>query len=490
MPVSFRHLGRLIRLGDNGSRFQDRRVGAQSHAPAQVGLTRDDIPLIGHGGDHRIRRVRLEFGGVGLAQAHRAGRLDHDALQPQTQPQQWQPTVAGVPDGADLSFDPADPETTRNQHRVHVGECCGRRTVDLGVTGGRLAVIGCHPAHFDFGAVGEPAGPQRLGHRQVGIGEVDVFTHQRDSHRLLRIVHPAQQVIPGGPIDIAERQVQPPHDVGVEFLTVQHLGDVVDGRRIRRGDHPVDVHVAHQRDLLLEPFRHIAIATQDQRVRGDADAAQGGHRVLGGFGLQLPRRRQIRDQRDVQKKAVLPADLMANLTGGFQERLGFDIADGAADLRDDDVWPISLGVRLGHLQDAAFDLIGDVWDHLHGIAEVLPAAFPGDDFRIHLAGGHIRRTGQIPVQEALIVADVEVGLGSVLGHEHLAVLERIHRSRIDVEVRVEFLHGHLQSASGQQLPETAGGQAFAERGDDATGDEDVLGGSLRVLAQCGQEQPP
>ena len=192
----------------------------------------------------------------------------------------------------------------------------------------------------------------------------------------------------------------------------------------------------------------------------------------------------------MQKETVLPTDLVPHLAGRFQERLGFDIADSAADLGDDDVWPVAVGVRLGHLQDPAFDLIGDVRDHLHGIAEILPTTFPGDDFRIHLAGGHIRRTGQIPVQEALIVADVEVGFGPVLGDEHLTVLERVHGSRINVEVRVEFLHGHLQSAGGQQLPETAGGQALAKRRDHATGDKDVLGGSLRVLAQCGQEQPP
>jgi len=38
------------------------------------------------------------------------------------------------------------------------------------------------------------------------------------------------------------------------------------------------------------------------------------------------------------------------------------------------------------------------------------------------------------------VAEIEVGLAAVVGDEHLAVLERVHRSRIDVEVRIELLH--------------------------------------------------
>ena len=49
------------------------------------------------------------------------------------------------------------------------------------------------------------------------------------------------------------------------------------------------------------------------------------------------------------------------------------------------------------------------------------------------------------------MADVEVGLGAVLGDEHLTMLERVHGSRIDVEVRVQLLHGDRQTAGDQQL---------------------------------------
>ena len=88
------------------------------------------------------------------------------------------------------------------------------------------------------------------------------------------------------------------------------------------------------------------------------------------------------------------------------------------------------------------------------------------------------------------MADVEVGLGTILGDEHLAVLERVHRAGIDVEVRVEFLHGDLQATGDEQLAEAAGGEALAERGHHPTGHEEMLGGGLWVLAQCGQKRPP
>ena len=85
-----------------------------------------------------------------------------------------------------------------------------------------------------------------------------------------------------------------------------------------------------------------------------------------------------------------------------------------------------------------------------------------------------RVPGQVLVDEALVVAEVEIGLGAVLGDEHLAVLERAHRARVDVQVRVELLRLHAQAARLQQPSERGGDDAFAERGDDAAGDEHVL----------------
>ncbi len=194
----------------------------------------------------------------------------------------------------------------------------------------------------------------------------------------------------------------------------------------------------------------------------DADAAQRGHRVLGGLGLELPGRRQERHQRHVQEEAVLPAHLVADLAGGLQERQRLDVADRAADLGDHHVRAVAVGVGLGHGHDPALDLVGDVRDDLDGVAEVLAAPLLGDHGRIHLTGGHIGPPGQVAVQEALVVADVEIGFGAVLGDEDLAVLERVHGARVDVEVGVELLHGHLQAACGEQLAEAAGGEALAE----------------------------
>ena len=181
-------------------------------------------------------------------------------------------------------------------------------------------------------------------------------------------------------------------------------------------------------------------------------------------------------QRDVQEEAVVAADVVAHLAGRLEERQRLDVADRAADLGDHDVRRVAVGVGRGHRPDAGLDLVGDVRDDLDGVAEVLAAALLGDHRRVDLAGGDVGRPDQVGVEEALVVPDVEVGLGAVLGDEHLAVLERVHRPGVDVEVRVQLLHRHAQPARLEQGAEAGGREALAERGGDAPGDEQMLGG--------------
>ncbi len=172
-----------------------------------------------------------------------------------------------------------------------------------------------------------------------------------------------------------------------------------------------------------------------------------------------PRRAHEGHQRHVHEEDVLAAELVTDLSRGFDERLRLDVAHRAADLGDDHV---GLG-RLGRLQaHAALDLVGDVRDDLHGVAEVLPAALAGDDLRVDLAGRDVGRLAQLDVEEALVVADVEVGLGPVVGDEHLTVLERVHRARIHVQVGVELLHDDAQSTRREKVAEACRRQALTE----------------------------
>ena len=157
---------------------------------------------------------------------------------------------------------------------------------------------------------------------------------------------------------------------------------------------------------------------------------------------------------------VVAADVVLHLADRLEEGQRLDVTDGAAHLDDHDIRLRQL--IFGHAQDAMLDLVGDVRDHLHGATEVVAAALLGDHRRIDLAGRDVARLAQRDVDETLVVAEVEIGLGAVIGDEHLAVLIRRHRARIDVEIRVELLHADMQAARLEDRADRGGGDSLAE----------------------------
>jgi hypothetical protein len=467
VAVSLVHPRRAVEAAHQRPLREVGGVGTEPHRAAQVTLAGDDAALFLHRGDHVVGRLRGELGGVGAGDVGHVPRvLDHHALQAQAQPQGGDLVLPGVPDGSHLALDAPHPEPAGDTHRVDVAEG-PRRARRLG------AVVGGHPPDVDARVCGEPAGSEGLGDRQVGVVEVDVLAHQGHRDGVARVVHPAEQLVPAGPVDVTERQRQPPHHVGVETFGVQHLGDVVDGRCIDGGHDRLGVDVAHQRDLALDAVRDGSVGAADDRVGLDADLAQRRDRVLGGLGLQLTGRGQVGHERDVQEERPVTPDLVPHLSGRLEKRQRLDVADGAADLVDDDIGCPTVPVGRRHAQHAVLDRVRDVRDDLDGVAQVLAAALLGDHAGVDLPGGDVRVLAQVPVEEAFVVTDVEVGLGAVVGDEDLAVLERVHGAGVDVEVRVELLHRDAQATVGQQRAQARGGEPLAERGGDASGDEQV-----------------
>ncbi len=84
------------------------------------------------------------------------------------------------------------------------------------------------------------------------------------------------------------------------------------------------------------------------------------------------------------------------------------------------------------------DGVGDVGNDLHGGAEIIAAPLLADDLLIDAPRGDVVGLAGRAPGEALVVAEIEVGLGAVVGDEHLAVLIGAHGSRIDIEIGVEL----------------------------------------------------
>ena len=213
-------------------------------------------------------------------------------------------------------------------------------------------------------------------------------------------------------------QAQLADDEPAQAGLLEHQRDLVDRRERLGRDHRVGRDVGEERDLLPDLVADRVVAAEDDDVGLDADAAQLLDGVLGRLRLQLAGRGEGRQQRDVDVEDVRPADVLAHLADRLEERQALDVADGPADLDDHDV---RLAVT-GDAADPLLDLVRDVGDDLDGPAEVVATALLGDDGLVDAAGRDVGELGQVLVDEPLVVAQVEVRLGAVVGDEDLAVL--------------------------------------------------------------------
>ncbi len=281
---------------------------------------------------------------------------------------------------------------------------------------------------------------------------------ERNLDRLVPLADALRQLEPFPELGGRRVDSQLAADEIVESLFLQRERNEVDVRDVGIRDHGVDVDVGEQGDLLADVAGQRLGRPADEHVRVDTDAAQLVDRMLCRLRLQLAGGVDVRDERHMQVDDVLGPDFAPELADRLQERLRLDVAHGPADLGDHDV-------RVRRLRDRAnarLDLVRDVRDDLNGRAEVLALPLLAQHAVPHASGGVVRGARQVLVDEPLVVADVEIGLGAVLGDEHLAVLERAHGSGVDVQVRVELLDLHLQTPRLQQPAERCGGDPLAE----------------------------
>ena len=312
---------------------------------------------------------------------------------------------------------------------------------------------------------------QGLCHRKIGVVELDVFSYQADADGAGAGLDALHHLLPIPQVRLGHIDVQFPADDGGKACLFQIQGRFVQDGQGQVLDNAVGLHIAEIGDFPEDAFVGDGLVTaQDDDVRGNAHALQLLYRVLGGLGLVLAGGLEIGHQGHVDVQGVVRPHLVPHLADGLDKGLAFDVADGAADLRDDDVRP---GLA-AHAVDETLDLVGDVGDGLHRAAQILSPPLLGDDVGIDLSRGQVGELVQVLVDEPLIVAQVQVGLRAVLGDIDLAVLIGAHGAGVHVDIGVQLLGRHLQAPGLQQTPQGCCRDPFSQTGDHTAGHKNIL----------------
>ena len=330
----------------------------------------------------------------------------------------------------------------------------------------RFQQLRIEPLHPHADPVRHATVHQGLDQRLVGILQPGVLADDRDvdlaGRQPDRIDHPVPAIEVGGrfarEFEIAEHlRIEPLPAVDRRHL-VHRVS--VDGRH-----HAVGVHVAEQRELGPLRFGNRPVAAAQQQVRLDPDAAQFLHGMLGRLGLLLTHRLQVRHEREMQVQHPGPTHLVAELADRLEERQAFDVTDRAADLDQHEVLIVGVGA------DEFLDRVRHMGNDLDGTAQVIAAPLAGQHPLVDAARRHVVAAVRLDTRKALVVAQIEVGLGAVVGDIDLAMLVRAHRPGIDVQVRIEFPQAHPVAVRLQQCAQSGRGEAFAEGRHDAARNE-------------------
>jgi hypothetical protein len=266
----------------------------------------------------------------------------------------------------------------------------------------------------------------------VAVLQMHVLADDTDADGALRVRELIDHAPPARELRRPRPDVQAISQLIIEALFVQLDRQRVDAAHVFRRDDAAHRHVRKQGNLALEVARDRPITTAQEHVGLNADLAHVAHRVLRWLRLQLARGGDVRDERDVHADRVLRALFNLELPQGLEEWQRLDVTDGAADLDDRHV------DALGGAVDVAFDLVGDVRDDLHRRAQIFTAALLLNHALIHATSGEIRVARQTHRGEALVVTEIQIRLGAIVGDEDLAVLIRRHGTGIDIDVRVEL----------------------------------------------------
>ena len=124
-------------------------------------------------------------------------------------------------------------------------------------------------------------------------------------------------------------------------------------------------------------------------------------------------------------------------------------------------------------------------DYLNSPSEELAAPLALYHRLVYLAAGKVAAPRQILVHEALVVPEIEIGLGPIFRHEHLAMLAGVHRAGVDVYVGIELDDHDAQTAALKQAADRSAGDALSHPRNYAAGYEDVFRLAVRYVSRGG-----
>ena len=236
---------------------------------------------------------------------------------------------------------------------------------------------------------------------------------------------------------------------GIKSLMLHVDGNFVDAGQVLALDDGFYADVAEVRHLGTQFVVQGVLGAQYEHFGLNAQALQLLHAGLCRLGLQFACCGEVGYVGQMHIEGTCRTQFPSQLSDGFEKGLTFDVADGATNLRDNEVERTFGGIE----EDTTLDFVGDVRHNLDGLTEVVATTFALDDAEVDAPCGDAVVACGLDAGEAFVVPQVEVGLHAVGSNVAFAVLVGVECAGVDVDVGVELLDGNLVAPCLEQFAE-------------------------------------
>src|SRR6185312_1268268 len=91
-------------------------------------------------------------------------------------------------------------------------------------------------------------------------------------------------------------------------------------------------------------------------------------------------------------------------------------------------------------QHPSFYLIGNMRNHLYGLSEIITLSLTVYNGLVNSTGSNVICLAGIDIQETFIMAQIEISFCPIFCYKTFAMLIRIERTGVHINIRVEFLN--------------------------------------------------
>ena len=107
-------------------------------------------------------------------------------------------------------------------------------------------------------------------------------------------------------------------------------------------------------------------------------------------------------------------------------------------------------------------------NYLYGTPAEIPVTFFLKNRPVNLTGCHIGIFIKTLINESLIMSQIQVCLCTIVCYKNFSVLNRVHCSGVDIDIRIKLLHGYLISSRFQKTPQRCSCDSLSETGNNSS----------------------